>query len=196
MTSVNFKTAILAALLPIAAAIFYSQIAPDSPKAQEAKSTSADRAARVRESSGTAGEPSMERANREIIRRAFDAWAQGGTRFFDDVLAPDVAWTITGTGINAGTHRGRQVFIDRAVTPFGARLSSPIVPTVRGIYADGNQVIALWDGRATTRDGQPYRNTYAWFFTMRDGKATEVTAFLDMAAYTEVWNRVRPAPRR
>ena len=193
--SVNFKTAILAALLPIAA-IFYSQIAPDSAKAQEVKSTSADRAVHVRESSSTAGEPSLEQANREIIRRAFDAWAQGGTRFFYDVLAPDVAWTITGTGVNAGTHRGRQVFIDRAVTPFGARLSSPIVPTVRGIYADGDQVITLWDGRATTRDGQPYHNTYAWFFTMRDGKAFEVTAFLDMAAYTEVWNRVRPAPRR
>ena len=195
MTSINFKTVILGAALLTVAAIFYSRIAPESAKAQEVKATNTDRAARMREDSDAASEPSLEQANREIISRAFDAWAQGGTRFFDDVLAPDVAWTITGTGVNAGTHRGRQVFIDRAVTPFGARLSSPIVPTVRGIYADGDQVIALWDGRATTRDGRPYRNTYAWFFTMRDGKAVEVTAFLDMAAYTEVWNRVRPAPR-
>lgn len=133
--------------------------------------------------------------NRTVIRRAFDAWARGGTRFFDDVLAPDAVWTIVGSGPNAGVHRGRQAFLDRAVAPFSARLSAPLVPTVRGLWADGNQVIALFDGRATARDGQPYYNTYAWFFTMRDGRAVAVTAFLNLPAYDAVLARVRPAAR-
>ena len=43
------------------------------------------------------------------------------------------------------------------------------------------------------RDGKPYRNTYAWFFTMRGGKAVEAKALLNLAAYDEVLRRVTPA---
>ena len=32
---------------------------------------------------------------------------------------------------------------------------------------------------ATTKDGQPYRNTYTWYFQMTEGKALNVTAFFD-----------------
>lgn len=141
------------------------------------------------------GDTPTERTNRALIRRAFDAWAQGGTRFFDDVLAPDAVWTIAGSGPSAGVYRGRQDFLDRAVAPFSARLATPVVPTMRGLWADGDQVIAFWEGRATAGDGRPYRNTYAWLFTMRGGRAVAVTAFLDLPAYDAVLARVRPAPR-
>ena len=140
-------------------------------------------------------EASRTEANREVVRRAFDAWARGGTRFFHDVLAPDVVWTISGSGPSARAYRGRQAFLDSAVAPFAARLSAPLVPTVRGLWADGDQVIARFDGRATARDGRPYRNSYAWLFTMRGGRAVAVTAFLDLPAYDAVLARVRPAPR-
>ena len=33
------------------------------------------------------------------------------------------------------------------------------------------------------KDGQTYCNSYAWFFTMRDGKVVEATAFLDLPTY-------------
>ena len=143
----------------------------------------------------TSADRPTERANRAVIGRAFDAWARGGTRFFDDVLAPDVVWTIAGSGPSAGVYRGRQDFQTRAVAPFTARLATPIVPTVRRLWADGDEVIALWDGRATAGDGQPYRNSYAWIFTMRGGRAVAVTAFLDLPAYDAVLARVRPSPR-
>ena len=143
----------------------------------------------------TSADRPTERANRAVIGRAFDAWARGGTRFFDDVLAPDVVWTIAGSGPSAGVYRGRQDFQTRAVAPFTARLATPIVPTVRRLWADGDEVIALWDGRATAGDGQPYRNTYAWIFTMRGGRAVAVTAFLDLPAYDAVLARVPPSPR-
>jgi uncharacterized protein len=48
------------------------------------------------------------------------------------------------------------------INPFNARLSKPLVPTVRGLYAAGDMVIALFDGEGTARDGRPYRNTYSW----------------------------------
>jgi uncharacterized protein len=132
----------------------------------------------------------IEQRNKEIVRQYFDDWRNNRGSFFD-LLAPDATWTITGTGATAGTYR-KQALLDRVVSPTSARLSTPIVPTVRGIWADGDMVIALWDGAATAGDGRPYRNTYTWYFRMQDGKAIEAIAFLDMQVFNDLWARVSP----
>jgi uncharacterized protein len=133
-------------------------------------------------------------SNRQFIADAFVQWQQGGRRFFQDVLAPDVVWTIKGTSPAAGTYRGRQDFLDRAVKPFTDRLSAPIRPTVRDIWANGDDVVVHWEGTTTAADGVPYSNSYVWIFRMKDRRATEVIAFLDLAPYDDVLRRV-PAPR-
>ena len=58
------------------------------------------------------------------------------------------------------------------------------------MYADGDVVVALWDGTATTKDGQPYRNTYCWIMTLKNGRITHVVAFLDLIKYTNVLNGI------
>ncbi|MBD1868830.1 nuclear transport factor 2 family protein [Cyanobacteria bacterium FACHB-471] len=132
----------------------------------------------------------IEQRNKAIVQQYFDGWRNGDSNFFD-LLAPEATWTITGTGATAGTYR-KQAFLDQVVNPTSARLSTPIVPTVRGIWADGDMVIALWDGEATAGDGRPYRNTYTWYFRMQDGKAIEAIAFLDMQEFNDLWIRVSP----
>lgn len=132
----------------------------------------------------------IEQRNKEIVQQYFDGWRNRTGNFFD-LLAPEATWTITGTGATAGTYR-KQELLDQVINPTSARLSTPIVPTVRGIWADGDMVIALWDGEATARDGKPYRNTYTWYFQMKDGKAIEAIAFLDMQEFTDLWTRVSP----
>ncbi len=132
----------------------------------------------------------IEQRNKEIVQQYFDNWRNGTGSFFD-LLAPDATWTITGTGATAGTYR-KQALLDQVISPTSARLSTPIVPTVRGIWADGDMVIALWDGEATAGDGRPYRNTYTWYFRMQDGKAIEAIAFLDMQEFNDLWARVSP----
>ncbi|HBV2450154.1 TPA: nuclear transport factor 2 family protein [Klebsiella pneumoniae] len=131
--------------------------------------------------------------NKQIVTEAFERWASGGTGFFDELLASDVVWTIKGSSPSAGTFKGRDVFIDRAVRPFQSRLSTPVRPVRKQVWAEGDHVIVYWDGEGMARDGVVYRNSYAWIFRMRSGKATEVTAFLDLAPYDEVLRRV-PAP--
>jgi len=138
-------------------------------------------------------QPTVER-NRQFIAEAFTQWSQGGRTFFQDVLAPDVVWTIKGTSPVAGTYRSRQDFLDRAVKPFADRLAAPIRPTVRDIWANGDDVVVHWDGTTTAADGVPYSNSYVWIFRMKDRRATEVIAFLDLAPYDDVLRRV-PAPR-
>jgi ketosteroid isomerase-like protein len=61
------------------------------------------------------------------------------------------------------------------------------------VYADGDTVIVLWDGRGTANDGKHYENSYAWFMKMRDGKVIDGTAFYDSISFNELWSRVQPS---
>jgi len=129
-------------------------------------------------------------ANKEAVGKAFAAWAAGGRTFFDDMLAPNVVWTIKGSSPTARVLRGKQELIDGAVTPLSTRLQRQIRPTIRNLWADGDHVIIEWDGEAVAKDGKPYRNSYLWIFRMQGGRATEVTAYLDLAPYDDVLRRV------
>ncbi|MHB1168294.1 MAG: nuclear transport factor 2 family protein [Longimicrobiales bacterium] len=133
----------------------------------------------------------VESTNRQVVQQHFDAWSQGhGTPF--DLLAEHVTWTIPGNSAIAGTYRGRAAFMRDVIGPFNARLSRPLRPTVRDIYATSNTVIIVFDGEAMADDAIPYRNTYAWFFVLRDGVVVEATAFFDSIAFDEMWRRVSP----
>lgn len=135
----------------------------------------------------------VEARNKQIVTEAFDRWAAGGTTFFSDVLSPAVVWEIKGSGRSAGTFRGLDAFVEQAVRPFVSRLSTPIRPIRKQVWADGDHVIIQWDGEGVARDGQAYKNSYAWIFHMRDGKAVGVIAYLDLTPYDDVLERI-PAP--
>jgi uncharacterized protein len=134
----------------------------------------------------------QEERNREIVRRAFEAWAQGTGDVFD-LLTPDASWTIMGSGPSARTYHGRQAYVDAAVTPLTRRLSGHVAPRLRGLWADEDHVIVRWDQEGRALDGQPYNNSYAWFLRMRDGRVIAVTDFLDLPAYDALLGRVKPA---
>jgi ketosteroid isomerase-like protein len=139
---------------------------------------------------------SREDAAKERLRVAFDAWAAGTGGPFD-LLAADATWTIVGNSPVSRAYGSKQEFIDVVITPFNARMSEPLVPTVRGLFADGDWVVVLFDGRATARDGQPYSNTYTWYMRFAPGgepdRVVEVIAFFDTIEFTDFWQRVDPA---
>lgn len=137
----------------------------------------------------------VEARNKKQVSEAFDRWAAGGTTFFSDLLTPDVVWTIKGSSPSAGVYRGVDAFVEQAVRPFVSRLSSPVRPVRKQVWADGDHVVVQWEGVGTARDGQAYNNSYAWIFHLRDGKVFEATAFLDLAPYDDVLRRI-PEPAR
>ena len=138
-----------------------------------------------------ASDTDVEARNKRIIQAAFDAWRNGTGNVFD-LLALDAKWTIVGNAPVSRTYISRQEFLDVVIKPFNARLSRGLVPTVRGIYADGDMVIALFDAEATARDGKPYKNTYTWYMRMRDEKIVEAIAFFDTVEFTDLWSRIKP----
>jgi uncharacterized protein len=131
--------------------------------------------------------------NRQFIAQAFEQWSKGGRTFFQDVLTPDVVWTIKGTSPAAGTYRSRQDFLDGAVKPFADRMATAVRPSVRNLWAEGDHVIVYWDGDGTAADGEPYHNSYVWIFRMVNQRAVEVVAFLDLVPYDAVVTRVPAA---
>lgn len=137
-----------------------------------------------------ATERDVETQNKQAVQQGFNAWRNGTGGVFD-LLTADAKWTITGNSPVARTYNSRQEFLDVVINPFNARLSRRLVPTVRGIHADGDTVIVLFDGEAMARDGKPYRNTYSWHMRMRDGKIVEAVAFFDSIEFTDFWNRVK-----
>jgi ketosteroid isomerase-like protein len=129
--------------------------------------------------------------NKALVQAAFDRWCAGtGSPF--ELLVPAADWTIVGSSPLSKTYATRQAFLDEVIHPFNARMATPLVPTVQGIYADGDMVIILFDAAATCNDGLPYHNTYTWYFRMRDSKVVSGTAFFDTREFDDFWNRVTP----
>ena len=132
-----------------------------------------------------------EEANKATIARAFEAWA-AGTGGPYALLADDATWTIVGNSPASRRYGSRQEFLELVIDPFNARMASPLVPTVRALYAEGDWVIALFDASGTARDGKPYRNTYSWYLRLRDGQIVEAIAFFDTIEFTDFWVRITP----
>jgi ketosteroid isomerase-like protein len=127
--------------------------------------------------------------NKQLIKNGFDQWANGTANFFD-LLSDDVTWTITGNSPISKTYTSRKQFLDEAIVPINERLSQKIIPKLRELYSDGDMVIALWDGKATAKDGIPYNNTYSWYMKIKGEKIIEVVAFFDTIDLADLWKRL------
>jgi ketosteroid isomerase-like protein len=133
--------------------------------------------------------------SRKIVAEAFDEWSRGEGHV-SRIFADDMTWEIVGRSRVSGTYGSAQQFSDEVLHPFASRFrpDRPFRPVnIRGIYADGDTVIVLWDGEGTTKAGTTYENTYAWIMRLRGGKVVDGTAFYDSIAFDELWERVAPA---
>jgi ketosteroid isomerase-like protein len=130
-----------------------------------------------------------EEERKALVARAFDDWGRGAGSVFD-LLADDATWTITGSCPISATYTSKQDFLDRAITPLYARLAEPFVPSIRGMYAEGDTVVVLFEARTVAKDGKPYENTYSWYLTFDGDEVKTVVAFFDGIRLTELWERV------
>jgi ketosteroid isomerase-like protein len=142
---------------------------------------------------GAQNKPTVMEKNKQLIKKGFDRWTDGTASFFD-LLSDDVTWTITGNSPISKTYTSRKQFLEEAIVPINDRLAQKIVPKLRELYADGDMVIALWDGKAIARDGVSYNNTYSWYMRVSGDKIIEVVAFFDTIDLAELWKRVPVGP--
>ncbi|SEQ99828.1 hypothetical protein SAMN05216188_10716 [Lentzea xinjiangensis] len=134
----------------------------------------------------SAATSAREKRITRLTLAAFERQATGGSFF--DVLAEDVTWTIAAA--EPGVHRGKRAFLANGVRAVTGRLSTAIVPEIRGTWAQHDTVVVHWYGTAVARDGLPYRNNYCWIWQYRGDEVVNAVAFLDLVALTELFERV------
>ena len=131
----------------------------------------------------------LETRNLATVQAGFDAWS-GGTGSPYDAPAEEVSWEIVGNSVASRVYTSKDDFLSNVIRPFNARMSTPLIPTIRNIYADNDTVIVFFDAEGTARDGLPYRNTYAWVLTLKDNEIVKASAFFDAIAFNDLWQRV------
>lgn len=108
-----------------------------------------------------------------------EAWKNGQGAFFD-LLSEQVQWTLAGRSPVSGVYTSREEFLKKSIAPITQRLQTAITPTsVDLILAKGNQVILVWQGEVTAKNGDSYKNTYCWNMTFENDSIIKATAFLD-----------------
>src|SRR5262245_21894165 len=125
--------------------------------------------------------------NKKLIQEAFAAWANGDGMAFFNLLAEDARWTVIGNCAISGTYVGRQQLVEDALTPQRAKLAGPPTPTVLRMIAEGDTVVIEWVGKATTKSGKPYNNSYCYVVQIENGKIIRGTAYLDTELVRSIW---------
>ena len=72
---------------------------------------------------------------------------------------------------------------------FEHQLKAGIASTIDNMIAEGDVVVVQLRGKAETKDGRPYNNTYCHVFRMRNGKIGDVTEYFDTELASTVFGR-------
>src|SRR5262245_26418239 len=123
--------------------------------------------------------------NRALLQRVYAEISKGNIQLLLDSLADDVRWTIIGSTVLSGTFEGKQAVIDKLLKPLRARLADgPVIFQPDRFIAEGEHVVMQARGRATSRSGNPYNNTYCIVCRIVDGKIKEMTDYVDTEMIT------------
>jgi ketosteroid isomerase-like protein len=125
--------------------------------------------------------------NKRIARAFYDAANRGDMEACLGQLADDVRWTNMGSTKYSGTYAGKPELLEKLIGPLFGRLKAGIASTVDNVIAEGDFVVVLVRGRAETKEGRPYNNSYCHVFRMRDGKIAEVTEYFDTELTSSVF---------
>ena len=127
----------------------------------------------------------MSQENVEIVRRASNAWNEGGIEAVLPYLDPEVEWHPPRESMEPGNyhgHAGVRDYMGRLGEVFEQRRVEP----VDVIAVDAERVISV--NRLVARSekfGTEIDAEWAWLVKMRDGKGIEVWLFTDRAQAIE-----------
>ena len=104
-------------------------------------------------------------------------------------IADDARYTIIGTTKYSGTFNGKQELINKLLDPLTAQLEGGIAVTPDNLIADGDYVAMQAHGKARSKNGRSYDNTYCHVFRIANGKVQEVTEYLDTELVTSAFGK-------
>jgi hypothetical protein len=127
--------------------------------------------------------------NKQLVQNMFAELSKGNANAFLDNMADNVRFTIIGTTKFSGTCNSKKEFIEKILTPLGAQLEGGLTITPENLIAEGDYVVMQARGKATTKAGKPYNNTYAQVFRVANGKVQEIVEYLDTELVTSAFGK-------
>ena len=127
--------------------------------------------------------------NKRFISNMFIELSKGNTEAFLGSIADDVRYTIIGSTKYSGTFNDKQELISKLLGPLTAQLEGGIAVTPDNLIADGDYVAMQAHGKAQSKNGRSYDNTYCHVFRIANGKVQEVTEYLDTELVTSAFGK-------
>lgn len=125
--------------------------------------------------------------NKQTIRAFYAAANRGDTAGFMRYIADDVTWRNMGSTKFSGVFAGKNTLVEKLLTPLFGQLKAGISCTIDNIVAEDEYVVVQLRGRAETKDGRPYNNSYCHIFKLRDGMIVDVSEYMDTELVTSVF---------
>lgn len=94
-------------------------------------------------------------------------------------MTDDVRYTVIGSTAASGLIQGRDQILARIVAPLVEALDGGLDVAADAVFGEGDYVAVQARGRAQTKRGARYDNTYCFVLRFRDGRIAEVTEYLD-----------------
>ncbi len=131
----------------------------------------------------------MSTDNKTIVLTMFSELSKGNFDGYLNALADDVQFTIIGKTKFSGLFDGKKNVVEQLLAPLGAALDGGIAIEPRHVVAEGDTVVIQGEGRAKTKTGKRYDNTYCLVFRLSGGKVKIITEYLDTELVTEAFGR-------
>lgn len=126
--------------------------------------------------------------NKQLVHETFAALNAGDSDTFFGNLSDDIRWTIIGNTTYSHTYTGKGDIVERLFTPLTAQLDGFITNTILNTIVEGNFVVLQTQGKARTKTGKPYNNTYCLVIELQDGKIQEIMEYLDTELVTSAFD--------
>ncbi len=127
--------------------------------------------------------------NKEIVRQAMAALGRGDIDEFLANADDNVTFTLIGNTPVSGTVRGKQTALEGLRSALGTRIEGGgIVMTIDNLIAEGDYVAEQARGKARTKSGKDYNNTYCRVWHIVDGKVKSLVEYLDTELVREAFS--------
>jgi uncharacterized protein len=117
--------------------------------------------------------------NKDLFIEISMAFSRGDISYLKDQLAENVQWNILGFEPIKGKANVLETLKMTELESF------PEI-TVKNIISDGKYVVIESNGKARTKQGKPYNQTYCDVFKFENEKLQEINTYLDTALSKEV----------
>lgn len=115
---------------------------------------------------------------KELLKKISEEFAKGNLKFCEAYLADNIKWNILGSDTITGKEKVLEVSKMLQLESF------PVI-AIKNVVAEEDYVVVESTGKAKTKNGKLYNQTYCEVFRFNGEKLQEITTYLDTALSNE-----------